>query len=34
MSKKRKKLTTYEIASLVIKAIVAVSTLITAIKWW
>jgi len=31
---KKKKPTTYEIVSLIIEAVIAVATLITAIKWW
>lgn len=34
MKNKSKKPTTFEIAELVIKAVVAVAALITAIKWW
>lgn len=33
-SKKNKKPTAYEIAELIIKAVVAIAALITAIKWW
>ncbi len=32
--KTKKKLTAYEIAELIIEAVVAISALITAIKWW
>ncbi len=32
--KKQKKPTTFEIAELIIKAVVATAALITAIKWW
>lgn len=34
MKKQNQKPTTFEIANLVIEAIVALATLITAIKWW
>lgn len=34
MGKKQKKPTAYEIAELIIKAVVAAAALITAIKWW
>lgn len=34
MSKENKKPTAYEIAELIIKAVVAAAALITAIKWW
>lgn len=34
MSDKNKKPTTFEIADLIIKAVVALAALITAIKWW
>lgn len=34
MKKQNQKPTAFEIAYLVIEAIVAISTLITAIKWW
>lgn len=34
MSKKNKKPTTIEIVELIIKAVVAIAALITAIKWW
>ena len=32
--KQNKKPTTYEVASLIIEALVAIAALITAIKWW
>ena len=31
---KKKKLTTYEIVTLIIGAVTAIATLIQAIKWW
>lgn len=34
VKKQKQKPTAFEIAYLVIKAIVAIATLITAIKWW
>ena len=35
MAKKpKKKPTTYEIAELILKAVTAIATLISAIKWW
>lgn len=34
MKKKQKKPTTYEMAELIIEALIAVAALITAIKWW
>lgn len=34
MKKRKKKPTTFEIAELIIEAIVAIAALITAIKWW
>jgi hypothetical protein len=34
MSKQNKKPTNIDIAELIIKAVVAVAALITAIKWW
>lgn len=34
MKKQNQKPTAFEIANLVIEAIVAIATLITAIKWW
>lgn len=34
MKKRKKKPTTFEIAELIIKAIVAIAALITAVKWW
>jgi len=34
MKKRKNKPTTFEIADLIIKAIVAIAALITAIKWW
>lgn len=34
MKKQNQKPTAFEIAHLVIEAIVAIATLITAIKWW
>lgn len=34
MSKKQKKPTTYDVIDLIIKAVVAVAALISAVKWW
>lgn len=34
MKKQKEKPTAFEIAELIIKAIVAIAALITAIKWW
>ncbi len=34
MKRRKRKPTTFEIAELIIKAIVAAAALITAIKWW
>lgn len=34
MKKPNKKPTAFEVADLIIKAVVAISALITAVKWW
>ncbi len=34
MKKKKKKPTAFEIATLIIEALVAIAALITAIRWW
>ncbi len=34
MRKRKKKLTTKEIAEIVLEALVAIAALITAIRWW
>lgn len=34
MKKPKKKPTAFEVADLIIKAVVAIAALITAVKWW